>query len=129
MAYKPENYNSVSPYFVVDDAPGLIDFIVKVFGAEEKNIYRSSDGQIVHAEFKIDDSILMLANANEHYPAMNVLTHIYVPNVDETWKKAMAVGCESINAPQERPGDPNRRGTFKDASGNLWSVSTQKKRR
>jgi len=53
--------------------------------------------------------------------------HVYVPNVDETFDKAIKADCEIIEQPKQREGDPDRRATFKDFAGNMWSIGTQLK--
>src|SRR5690606_13183850 len=98
----------------------------KIFGARELRKYDSPGGKILHAEVQIDDSVLMLADSNEQYPPNNSILHVYVPDVDETYRKALEAGCEAAEAPKEREGDPDHRGSFIDFSGNMWSVSTQK---
>ena len=123
--YKPEGYNSVSPYFVVDGANKLIDLLVKIFDAEQLRKYPMPDGTIMHAEIKIDDSVLMFSDSSERFPSIKMLTHIYVPNVDKAFQKAIDLGCEPLESPKEREGDPDRRGSFKDFAGNIWSIGTQ----
>ena len=115
--FKPKGYNSVSPYFVVDGAQKLIDLLMKIFDAEMLRKYDQPDGTIMHAEIKIDDSVLMFGEASKQYPPNQLLIHIYVPNVDETFKKAIDLGCEPVERPKEREGDPDRRGSFKDFAG------------
>ncbi|HLO55185.1 MAG TPA: VOC family protein [Saprospiraceae bacterium] len=123
--FKPNGYNSASPYFIVDEAQKLIDFLVYVFDAIQLRRYDRNDGSIMHAEIKIDDSVIMLSNASKEYPAMRLVMHVYVPNVDEIFEKAVSAGCEIIDKPKTREGDPDKRGTFKDFAGNMWSVATQ----
>ncbi|MEQ8878377.1 MAG: VOC family protein [Cyclobacteriaceae bacterium] len=123
--YKPEGYNSVSPYFVVDGAHKLIALLIKIFDAEELRKYDMPDGTIMHAEIKIDDSVLMFGNASAQFPPNQLLTHIYVSDVDKTFKKAIELGCELLEAPKEREGDPDRRASFRDFAGNVWSIGTQ----
>ena len=125
--FKPNGYNSVSPYFVVDGAKKLIDLLVKIFDAEELRKYDMPDGTIMHAEIKIDDSVLMFGNSSDRFPPNKLLTHIYVPNVDNIFQKAIDLGCEPLEKPNEREGDPDRRGSFKDFAGNVWSIGTQMK--
>ncbi|NNE76864.1 MAG: hypothetical protein HKN31_07300 [Pricia sp.] len=72
--FKPKGYNSVSPYFVVDGAKKLIDLLVKIFDAEELRKYEMPDGTIMHAEIKIDDSVLMFGNSSDQYPPNQLLT-------------------------------------------------------
>src|SRR5690606_24448273 len=123
--FKPPGYNSVSPYFVVDGAEKLIALLVKIFEAEELRKYEDPDGRIIHAEIKIDDSVLMFGNSSERYPPNKLLIHVYVPDVDATFQKAIEMGCEPVEKPTEREGDHDGRGSFRDFAGNEWSVSTQ----
>lgn len=83
------------------------------------------DGTIMHAEIKIDDSVIMLGDASEDFPPNKHLIHVYVANVDETFQRAIELGCVSKEGPTQRGGDPDRRGTFHDFAGNIWSVASQ----
>ena len=123
--FKPTGYNSVSPYFIVNGAQKLVDLVKKVFNATEMRRYGMPDGTIMHIELKIDDSIIMLGDASEQFPAITQLIHIYVSNVDDVFDRAIKAGCISIESPKQREGDPDRRGTFKDFAGNTWSIGTQ----
>ena len=123
--FKPKNYNSVSPYFVVDDAEKLIDLLKDIFGATELRRYENADGTIMHAEILLDDSVLMFGNSSDRFPPVPMVLHVYVPNVDETFDKVVKAGCEIIEPPKEQEGDPDRRATFKDFAGNMWSIGTQ----
>ncbi len=123
--YKPEGYNSVSPYFVVDGAGKLMSLLVKIFDAEALRKYDMPDGTIMHAELRIDDSILMFGDSSAQFPPNQLLTHIYVPDVDQTFKNAMDLGCEPLEISTIKEGDPDRRGSFRDFAGNVWAVGTQ----
>lgn len=127
MDYKPLGYNSVSCYLVVDGASRLMDLLNQIFGAAPLRKYESPEGKIMHAEMRIDDTVLMIADATESWPAISSVVHVYVQDADRIYQKAIAVGCEPVEAPRERDGDPDRRGGFKDFAGNFWSVSTQVK--
>lgn len=124
--FKPRGYNSVSPYFVVDKASEFVDFLKTVFNGKELRRYDMPDGTIMHAEVQIDDSVIMLGNSSAQWPQNSLLIHLYHPNVDEVFARALANGCTSIEEPKERDGDPDRRGSFKDRWGNIWSIGTQK---
>ncbi|HEY0711641.1 MAG TPA: VOC family protein, partial [Polyangia bacterium] len=76
-------------------------------------------------EVQVEDSVVMLGGASETYPPNKLLIHVYVPNVDEVYRRAIAAGCTAEQPPREQPGDPDKRGSFIDFSGNTWSVSTQ----
>ena len=123
--YKPEGYSSVSPYLVVKEAQKTIELLKQIFNAVELRKYHSPDGKIVHCEVKLDDSVIMLADSNEHYPPNHQLIHVYLSDVQSVFDTAIKAGCESIQPPSRRKDDPDLRGAFKDFDGNIWSVSTQ----
>lgn len=124
-AFKPSNYNSVSPYFMVDDAARLVKFLMDVFDAQVKRRYDKPDGKIMHIELQIDDSIIMMSDSTPQYPANRYWMHVYVPDVDATFEKAMRLGGEAVEKPQTKANDPDKRGTFRDFAGNMWSIATQ----
>ncbi|MGB3798368.1 MAG: VOC family protein [Lewinella sp.] len=124
LAFKPANYTSLSPYHVVQGADRYIAFLEQVFGAVRLRHYTHED-MVVHAEVRIDDTILMLSDANEQYGPNKPLTHLYVADVDDLYRRAIAAGATSNGEPQVRPGDPDKRGAFTDPFGNSWSVATQ----
>ena len=124
VSFKPANYTSLSPYHVVQGADRYIAFLQQVFGAEKLR-YFTEEGRVVHAEVRIDDTVLMVADANEQYGSNQPLTHLYVEDVDRLFRRAMDAGCTSNGEPQTRPGDPDKRGGFTDPFGNAWSVATQ----
>jgi PhnB protein len=124
-AYKPEGYNSVSPYFIVTGAQKFTDFLKQVFDAVEKRRYDNKDGTVMHLEVQIDDSIIMLADSSDQWPPTTHVMHVYVEDSDKTFDLAVELGCQVLERPTNKSGDPDKRGTFKDAWGNLWSVSTQ----
>lgn len=125
MHFKPPGYNSLSPYFIVDDCKRLIELLKGIFDAKELRRYETSDGTIMHIELKIDDSVIMLADSSKEYPANNLLVHVYVPDVKKTFERAISLGCQAVQAPENKEGDPDLRGTFQDFQGNLWAVGTQ----
>jgi PhnB protein len=123
--YKPSGYNSVSPYLVVNGAQDMIDLLVNLFNAKHLRSYDIPDGSIMHAELQIDDSVIMIGDASEHFPPASHLLHVYVPDVDEVFENAIRLGCTSLEKPSKKEGDPDKRGSFKDFAGNIWSVATQ----
>ncbi len=123
--HKPDGYNAVSPYFIIHDASRWMALMIDIFDAVPQRKYERPDGTIMHGEIKIDDSILMFAEATDQYPPNQLLNHVYVPDVDTTFQRAIKAGCESVKEPKENEGDPDRRGTFTDFAGNTWSVGMQ----
>ena len=123
--FKPADYNSLSPYLIVEGAEKMISLLEDVFGAEVTRKYDAPNGLgIMHAEMRIDDSILMIADSTDQFPPVPTVLHVYVADSDEVYRKAIAAGCKGIQEPVQK-GDPDKRGTFEDFAGNSWSVSTQ----
>lgn len=123
--YKPERYNSLSPYLIVDDAQRLVDLLKAVFNATELRRFDHENGTIAHIELQLDDTVLMLSNSTENYAANTTMLHFYVPDVFAAFNAAIAQGCQVIETPANKPGDPDTRGAFMDFAGNYWAVSTQ----
>jgi len=67
----------------------------------------------------------MIGDSTEQFPIVTHMLHVHVPNVDETFKKAIELGCIPIDHPRERGDDPDKRGTFKDFADIIWSIATQ----
>lgn len=123
--YKPVSYNSLSPYLIADDAQKLVDLLKLIFEAKELRRYNHENGKIAHIELQLDDSVIMISNSTEYYPANKTVLHMYVPDVFDTFNLAVKSGCEIIEEPKNREGDPDTRGSFYDCAGNYWSVSMQ----
>ena len=124
MAYKPKSYTSVAPYLTVNGAQRTVDFLVAVFGAETLRVVSGESGRLAHAEVRIDDTVLMLTDAVDGWPAVPSHVHIYVPDVDATYALGVASGATAIKAPVQGD-DADKRGGFMDAGGTTWWVSTQ----
>jgi uncharacterized glyoxalase superfamily protein PhnB len=123
--WKPAEYSSVSPYLMVRNAQDVIDFLKRALGATELRRFDMPDGTVMHAEVRIDDSVIMLAEGGDAYPAFPAWLHVYVRDVDATYERALELGAEPVQEPRQREGDPDRRGGVKDPAGNVWWVSTQ----
>jgi len=123
--WKPEGYSSVSPYLMVDGAQRVIDFLKDAFGATELRRFDMPDGTVMHAEVQIDDSVVMLADGGGPWPAFPAWLHVYVRDVDATYRRALEAGGASVQEPQQKEGDPDRRGGVKDPAGNTWWISSQ----
>lgn len=123
--WKPASYPSLSPYLVVSGAQKLIDFAEAAFGATGIRRYERSDGSIMHAEVRIDDSVLMLSDPAEGYPAIPSMVHLYVADVDQVFAKAIAAGASQVEAPRTHEGESDKRGMLVDPCGTTWVLSTQ----
>lgn len=124
-SYKPESYSTVSPYLVVPDAAATIEFLKAIFSATELRRFPGPDGQrLMHAEVRIDDSIIMLGDACEGWPATPSHVHVYVSDVDAVFQAAIAAGAKPLQEPVKKE-DEDKRGGFQDAWGTSWWVATK----
>lgn len=135
MAVKPipQGYHSVTPYLIIDGAAEAVEYYKKAFGATELFRFPAPDGKIGHAELKIGDSPIMLA---DQYVEMNykgpkaiggspVSLMIYVEDVDTVFNRALEGGATVKEAVQDKfYGD--RMGTLVDPFGHVWHISTHK---
>lgn len=124
MAYKPETYNDLSPYLIVSSANGLMEFLEKALGATRIQAFEH-EGRVMHAEMQVGDSVLMLADASEQYPAVKSVMHLYLADVDAAFASSLAAGGVEVHPPMQNEGEADRRGTFTDPYGNMWSLSTK----
>ena len=129
----PEGHQAVSPYLIVDGGARALDFYKKAFGATELFRMEAPGGKIGHAEIKIGDSVVMLADESPEQDFLSpkarggtsVLLHLYVPNVDNFVAKAIAAGAELVRPVTDQfYGD--RAGGIKDPFGHSWYVATHK---
>jgi PhnB protein len=135
MAVKPipEGYHSVTPYLIIEGAGEAIEFYKKAFGAKELFRFPTPDGKVGHAELKLGDSPIMLADA---YPAMGynspkslggspVSLMVYVEDVDTVFNQAVEAGATVKEAVTDKfYGD--RSGSLIDPFGHVWHVATHK---
>ena len=122
--YKPDGYNSASPYLVVNGADNTIEFLIHVFGAKEVRRFATPDGTVGHAEVQIDDTIIMLASSVENWPAIPAHVHVYVEDVDSTFARAVAAGATAIREPVQNEGETDKRGGVRGPGGIVWWMAT-----
>ncbi len=122
--YKPSTYSTVSPYLIVDGASATIDFLVNVFGAVELRRFPDAHGKLMHAEVRIDDTVVMLADGGDGWPPVPSYVHVYVSDVDATYRRALEAGATSVQEPVKKE-DEDRRGGVRDAGGTTWWIATK----
>jgi PhnB protein len=121
----PEGFRSLTPYLLARGAGRLIDFMKQAFGAEELLRVPAPDGTIRHAVVRIGDSMLELGDALEDWPARPAAIHLYVPDADAVYARAVAAGAETLFPLGDRPyGD--READIRDPFGNNWYIGTRK---
>ena len=116
-----ENRHAVTPYITVHNPADLIDFVTQSFGAIEHFRATGSAGGM-HAEVSIGDSIVMIGGA-EHIEPMPTAIHLYVPDVDEAYERALKAGAKSLMPVVDQPYG-ERSGGVEDAEGNRWYIAT-----
>jgi uncharacterized glyoxalase superfamily protein PhnB len=121
---KPEGYNSVSPYLIVDGAGELISFLTSVFDAVELRRFPDDSGRLMHAEVRIDDTLVMVADSTEGWPPASAQVHVYVPDVDETYRRAVDAGADVVQEPVQK-GDEDKRGGILGPGGVTWWIATR----
>lgn len=120
---KPDGYHAVTPYLIVAGAAQVIEFAKATFGAQEVMRMAAPDGRVGHAELRIGDSVVMLADTSAEHPAMPCMLHVYVDDADATFERALATGATAVRAVENQfYGD--RGGSVRDQCGNLWHIAT-----
>ena len=131
---KPEGYHTATPYLIIDGAARALDFYASVFGATELMRMEAPNGKIGHAEIRIGDSVIMLA---DEHPEMGfkgpralggtpVSIMLYVADVDTLYNRAIEAGAKELKPLQDQfYGD--RSGTVTDPFGHVWTIATHVK--
>jgi uncharacterized glyoxalase superfamily protein PhnB len=121
MSGKPDGYNNVMPYLVVEDVGVLIDFLKQTFDAEE--IMRVENDRGTHAEVRIGDSVVMMGSTTGSPNVSSALIYVYVDDTDATFERAIVAGGATFERPNDTPyGD--RRAGVRDPFGNQWWLAT-----
>ncbi len=129
----PEGYHSVTPYLIIDGAAQAIQFYGRAFGAVEVMRMAAPGGKIGHAEIRIGDSFVMMADEHPEAGVLGPRTRggvtasflIYVEDVDAVFERAVAAGGKILKPLQDQfYGD--RSGTLEDPFGHSWTIATHK---
>lgn len=131
VPFKPEGYHTATPYLIIKGAAAAIEFYKSVFGATELMRIPGPDDRVGHAEIKIGDSTIMLA---DEFPELchrgpkslggtTVSLMLYVDDADGMFNRAVAAGSEVVK-PMMNQFYGDRSGTFYDPWGHGWTVAT-----
>jgi len=129
----PAGYHNITPYLIVRNAAAAIDFYKKAFNAVELMRFPGPGGKIMHAEVKIGDSPVMLADempeeghvGPQTLGGVGVSMMLYVEDVDTRFAQAIAAGA-TIKRPVQDQFYGDRNGTLVDPFGHVWSIGTHK---
>ncbi|WP_175782998.1 VOC family protein [Burkholderia anthina] len=120
IKFQPDGWHTVTPRIVVSDPKNLVAFINAVFLAQGE--WRAG----LPADIRIGDSVVMVSGGDGLRDPMTAFLYVYVEDVDATYRRAVAAGAVSLEAPADMPyGD--RRAMVKDAWGNLWQMATHQR--
>lgn len=119
----PNGFHSVTPYLTVADAAALLAFLKKAFDAEEILVMRRPDGSIGHAQVRVGDSMIEMAQTAGKWKAMPAALHFYVADADATYRHARAAGADSLYEPADMFYGERGAGVV-DPAGNHWYIST-----
>lgn len=133
VSYIPEGYHTATPYLIIKGAARAIDFYKQVFGAAELMRFPGPGGTIAHAEIKIGDSLIMLADESpqmgyrspQSIGGTPVSLMLYVQDVDKVVDRAAKAGAK-LERPVADQFYGDRNGTIQDPFGHVWTVGTHK---
>ena len=129
----PDGYHSVTPYLIIDGAARALDFYKRAFDAKELMRMPAPNDRIGHAEIRIGNSVIMLADEHPemdarspgHYGGSPVTLMVYVEDVDRQFKQAVAAGATEVRPVADQfYGD--RTGTIADPFGYTWTIATKR---
>lgn len=122
--YIPEGFHTVTPYLVVTDVSGLVDFLKAAFDGEEISRSHRPDGSVMHAEVRIGDSVVMMGETTSETDTFPAMLYLYLEDADAAYRRALEAGATSLQEPvDESYGD--RVAAVQDAYGNQWWMATR----
>jgi len=119
----PGEMHCITPYLHPKSAPAVIDFLKRAFDAEEIERHQDLEGTVHHAKIRVGDSVIAMGEAHGPYQPMPAALHLYVPDTDTAYKRALEAGATSVDEPVDQAyGD--RYAGVKDPFGNVWYIAT-----
>jgi PhnB protein len=118
----PAGLGTVTPFLHPRGAPGFIDFLKQAFAAEEMETHRGPEGAIAHAKIRVGGSVIELGEAHGEWGPMPTTFYVYVDDVDAWYRRALAAGAVSMEAPALQPYG-ERRAAVRDAFDNQWYLA------
>ena len=124
----PDGFHTVTPYLLVQGADRLIAFLTQAFDAAELESHRVTvpDGRVMNAAVRIGDSVVEMGEASAEFPPRPGSLHLYVPDADAVYARALAAGATSLREPADQYyGD--REAGVADPFGNHWYIATHRR--
>ncbi|MFN8294949.1 MAG: VOC family protein [Chitinophagales bacterium] len=120
----PTQYQTAIPYLIVENASAFLFFVQNLFDADITELHHRDEAKVyvMHAELKIGNATIMCANTTEQWTAQPAGIFIYVENADDTYHKAIRLGCTSIMELCDQP--YGRTSGVKDMFGNTWWITS-----
>jgi PhnB protein len=121
----PEGFHAITPYVITSGADAVMAFVKATFGATERVRVPAGDGKVMHAEMQIDDSVVEFSDGSREWPPRPCQLHVYVPDADAAYRRALGAGATSVYAPMDQPYGDRECGVL-DAGGNYWFIATHR---
>lgn len=116
--------NSVRPYLIVRGADDLIAFLRQTFDAELIMRAPTPDDKVMHAEVRVGDSHIEMGDAGEQWQPLAAPLHVYIEDVDDAYRRAIAAGATSLYEPTDQPYGDREAGVV-DQRGIQWFLATR----
>lgn len=123
--WKPVSYPSISPYLICRNAEDVITFLEAAFDGILLRRFDRPDGSLMHAEIRIDDSVVMIGGGATAAVSAPAHVHLYVQDAQSSFARAIEAGASAVQAPARKDEDDDLRGGVMDTSGNIWWIATQ----
>jgi uncharacterized glyoxalase superfamily protein PhnB len=123
VSLTPKGFHSLTPYLVVAGAARVLEFVRQAFGAQELLRVKRPDDSIMHAAFRVGDSMIEIGDANQQWPPIPATIHLKVEDVDAVYERALAAGGVSLYPPTDQEYG-ERDGGVKDPGGNHWYIGS-----
>jgi len=121
----PDGFRSLTPYVITPGADAVMAFAAAAFDARQRIRVPAPDGTVMHAEVVLDDSVIEFSDGNDKWPPRPCNLHVYVPDADRAYQRALDAGATSLYEPTDQPyGD--REAGVRDAGGNNWFIATHR---
>lgn len=101
--YIPEGYRTANPHLIVDGGRRMIEFLVAVFAAEPMHCETADDGSVINAAVRIGDSVIEISDARDEWPPLTSGIHLFVPDCDDAYQRAMDAGATPLYSPADMP--------------------------